>query len=869
MQSVLEPAKNTHRKRLARAASVAMLVVLAAIFLAPQLNVSRFRHRIERSVSAGLGRPVQVGAVSFRLFPSPAFVLSDVTVAQDPAFGTEPAISAPTVTAVLQMGSLLHGHFAVATLSLDDPSLNLTRNADGRWDFDSILRRSNAVHTSARTQFPYVEATGARINFKYGVEKQPFSLVDGELALWREASGQWHLRLKAQPLRTDLDMNDTGELRAEAAIHFAPTAALTPVTAHVEWGQAPLGEISRLLSGGDSGWRGMARMSGDASGTLAELGLSAQFEVEGLRRTEVVPADALNVNIGCHARLDTEQSRLQAIDCSAPAGAGSVQLTGNLALGAGMRTAPAPAFTPTLQVELRQITADTALQWLRHVRAGIAPQMGAAGEMNGSVVCGEAAQGVASAWSCTGAVHLRQGALLLPGLAHPLPLPELDWVRVQPTAQGKKNVRGRVTAARTKSDAANQTAPIAFTLAPAHLSLGASAPAVVTGTVTSQGYSVSLNGPATLETLLPMAQAMGWTEISARVQGLQGRAALALTRQGVWLASAAATGAQAAPPSRWSGTVQLQNVQATLANWPGQVQMATATAHLDAGSILLDKIRGSYQQQSFDGSLRYAVPQAAVSAETSCSFHLHAAAWTPGQMHLWKPTSTSSSPRWLAVVQRWMGDLPTLPDCTGNLQADRIVLGTVVLNHAALNVHLHGQRADVSNVQGSLWGGTVQGSGSLERGNDQPEAQVQLAVRGMQAALIAAALHAPHWGSGSIDAQLHGTAQGWSMQQMIAGATGKLSLQWNAGTWNAAALAATPLAKLQRLSLQASVRNQAVEIHQGDLVSAGRHVQVAGAVNFSGAVHLTLQPGTVQVQGTLAHPIVAAAAAQGAAQPTP
>ena len=867
-----------HRQRLARAAAWVVLVVLAAIFLAPQLNVSRFRHRIERSVSAGLGRPVQVGAVSFRLFPSPAFVLSDVTVAEDPAFGAEPAMSAPTVTAALQMGSLLRGHFAVATLSLEDPSLNLTRGADGRWDFDSILRRSNAAPSNARTQFPYVEATGARINFKYGAEKQPFSLMDGDLALWRESAGQWHLRLKAQPLRTDLDMNDTGELRAEAAIHFAPTAALTPVTAHVEWSPAPLGEMSRLLSGGDSGWRGMAQMSGDASGTLADLGISAQFEVEGLRRTEVVPADALNVNIGCHAQLDLSQSRLQAIDCSAPAGEGSVRLTGNLALGAGLRAASdlsstAPVFTPTLQVELRQLTADTALQWLRHVRAGIAPQMSAAGEMNGSVACSETAQGFAFAWNCTGAVHLLQGALLLPGLAHPLPLPELDWVCMQPTVagkkQGRKSAHSRASAAGSNNDAANRTVPIAFTLAPAHLSLGASAPAVVTGTVTARGYSVSLNGPATLETLLPMAQAMGWTEISARVQGLQGRAVLALTRQGVWLASAAATGTQNAPPSRWSGTVQLQNVQATLANWPGQVQLATATAHLDAGSILLDKMRGSYQQQSFDGSLRYAVPQASASPETSCSFHLHSAVWTPGQMHLWKRASTGSSPRWLAVVQRWMGDLPTLPDCTGTLQADRIVLGAVVLNHAALNVHLHGQRADVSNVQGSLWGGTVQGNGSLERGNDQPEAQVQLTVHDMQAASMAAAFHAQHWGSGSIDAQLRGTAQGWSVQQMIASAVGKLSLQCNAGTWNAAALAATPLAKWQRLSLQATMRNQAVEIHQGDLFTAGRHVQVGGAVNFSGAVHLTLQPGSVQVQGTLAHPIVAVAATQSAALPTP
>ena len=867
MQSVLEPAKNKHRARLAKVAVAGLLLVLAAIFLAPQLNVSRFRHRMERSVSAGLGRPVQVGSVSFQLFPSPAFVLNDVIVAEDPAFGVEPAMTAPTVTAVLQMSSLLRGHFAVATLSLDDPSLNLARSADGRWDFESILRRSNAPHASMRLQFPYVEATGARINFKYGAEKQPFSLMDAEMALWRESTGQWHVRLKAQPLRTDLDMNDTGELRAEAAIHFAPSAALTPVTAHVEWSKAPLGEISRLFTGKDSGWRGMAQMSGDASGTLADLALKSEIEADNLRRTEVVPADELDVRVDCGAHWILSQSQLQAIDCNAPFGAGAVRLTGNVVLGANTQVATnAQTAATALQVEMQQITADTALQWLRHVRAGIKPQMSAAGDLNGSVTCGAVVQGSSSTWDCAGAVHLVQGALLLPGLAHPLLLPELDLARAAVADNAKKNVHAvRMT---SKIKAGGKAAPLAFTLAPAHLSLGAVAPVAVTGMLTQQGYSISLNGPATLETLLPMAQAMGWTEISARVQGLQGHAALALTRQGVWLPRASTTAGQPAPSSTWSGTVQLQNVRAALENWPGGVQLAAATAHLNAGSILLDKLRGSYQQQSFDGTLSYATPQSTAGTETPCKFHLHATVWIPGQMHLWKQAGTGSSPRWLKVVQRWMGDLPTLPNCTGTLQADRIVFGAVVLNHAALNLHLHGQQADFSSVQGNLWGGTVQGSGSLARGTDLPEARVQLAVHGMQAAAIAAALHAQHWGSGSMDAQLRGSAQGWTVQQMTASATGTLSAQWNAGTWNAAALAATPLARFQRLSLQATVQNQTVMIHQGDLLAADKHTQIRGTLHLPSALHLTLQPSGVLVQGTLAHPELAAAATHSATTPT-
>ncbi len=859
MQRVLEPAKNQHRVRFTQAAVVVLLLLLAAIFLAPQLNVSRFRHRVEQSVSSGLGRPVQVGAVSLRLFPSPAFVLSDVTVAEDPAFGVEPAMTAPTVTAVLQMSSLLRGHFAVATLSLDDPSLNLARSADGRWDFESILRKSNAPHARMRSQFPYVEATGARINFKYGAEKQPFSLMDAEIALWRESSGQWHVRLKAQPLRTDLDMNDTGELRAEVAIHLASTAALTPVTGHAEWVKAPLGEISRLFTGRDSGWRAMAQLSGDASGTLADLTLRTEIEADNLRRTEVVPADEWDVRVDCGAHLLLPQSQLQAINCSTPFGAGSVQLTGNVALGAHAQAATNVQTSATvLHLDLQQIPANTALQWLRHVRAGIPSQMSMAGDWNGSVACGTGVQGASSAWDCAGAVHLMHGALLLPGSAHPLYLPALDWVRAAAADTSKKNAHAH----RAK------TVPLAFTLAPARLALGAATPVAVSGALTQQGYSLSLNGPATLETLLPMAQAMGWMKIPVRVQGLQGHAMLALTRQGFWLPRTSTTAAQSAPPSPWSGTVQLQNVRAVLENWPGGVQLTTATAHLNAESILLDKLRGTYQQQSFDGSLSYAEPQPATSAEPPCRFHLHATVWTPGQMHLWKQSNPGSSPRWLTVVQRWMGDLPTLPNCMGTLQADRIVLGALVLNHAVLDVHVHDQQADFSAVQGNIWGGTVQGSGSLTRGTDLPEAQMQITARGMQVAAMATAFHAQHWGSGSIDLQLRGLAQGWTVQQLTASATGMLSAQWNAGGWNAAALATSPLARFQRLAIQATVQNQTVTLTHGDLLAAGKQEHIRGTLHFPGTLHLTLQPSDMQVKGTLGHPELIATPTLSTTAPT-
>ena len=80
-------------------------------------------------------------------------------------------------------------------------------------------------------RFPYLEATNSRINFKDGAEKLPFSLIDTDLSLWQENPGEWRLRLRGQPARTDvaLDMADTGIVRLEASVHRAPDLRQMPL----------------------------------------------------------------------------------------------------------------------------------------------------------------------------------------------------------------------------------------------------------------------------------------------------------------------------------------------------------------------------------------------------------------------------------------------------------------------------------------------------------------------------------------------------------------------------------------------------------------------------------------------------------------
>ena len=197
----------------------ALAIVLAIIVVPPLVSIGRYKSRITELVSSSLGRPVRLSSVELRLFPRPEFVLTDLTVEEDPAYGAEPILHANTVTAAIRLLSLWRGRLEISTISVDEASLNLVRTTDGRWNIDPFFRNATARTGGAAANsvppIPYLEATNSRVNVKKGLEKLPFSLVNADLSFWQENPGDWRLRVRGQPARTDvnLDLADTGIVR--------------------------------------------------------------------------------------------------------------------------------------------------------------------------------------------------------------------------------------------------------------------------------------------------------------------------------------------------------------------------------------------------------------------------------------------------------------------------------------------------------------------------------------------------------------------------------------------------------------------------------------------------------------------------------
>ncbi len=313
-------------------AAIGVLCVVLLVVLPPYISVSRYQRRVATAISGALGRPVHFDSVSLQLLPVPGLTIQNFVVSEDEAFGTEPVLRANIVTARLRFASLWRRRIEVSRISLDAPSVNLVRRSDdGRWNFQGILQQASQLNSAPTAQarpsdaprFPYIEATGARLNFKNGVDKLPFSIKETDFAVWLPQPDEWHLRLSGRPVRTDTDVSDVGLLRVEGTLGRAADLQRAPINLSVSWKHTPLGEAAKLTAGYDLRWRGDAAAEATLHGTVGSAKLTTNLHVLALRRADFFPEHPMQIQAHCEAILSGLLRSASDIRCAAPTGSES------------------------------------------------------------------------------------------------------------------------------------------------------------------------------------------------------------------------------------------------------------------------------------------------------------------------------------------------------------------------------------------------------------------------------------------------------------------------------------------------------------------------------------------------------------------
>jgi len=155
------------------AAVLVLLAVAAAVILPKVLNPETYRPRLQQMLADATGRTVAVGAMTLHVFPVPGIAADGFTLGEDPAFGTEPFLTAARIEARVRLMPLFSSRLDVLSFDIEKPVAHLHRSAAGRWNLVSLMERAAASPAPPRGQ----GAAGG--GFAILIER--FRLIDGTL----------------------------------------------------------------------------------------------------------------------------------------------------------------------------------------------------------------------------------------------------------------------------------------------------------------------------------------------------------------------------------------------------------------------------------------------------------------------------------------------------------------------------------------------------------------------------------------------------------------------------------------------------------------------------------------------------------------
>ncbi|HTV82636.1 MAG TPA: AsmA family protein [Acidobacteriaceae bacterium] len=848
----LSPEERARRRRRLLVALLLMVTLLLAIFVPPLVSLGRYRRSITASIEGALGRPVSVGGISLRLLPLPGIALSDFTVEEDPAFGAEPALHADTVVVSLRLSSLWRRRLEISRISLDAASLNLVRNSAGQWSIDSILLRASQIphaptaqrHAGPTPRFPYIEAADSRINFKDGAEKKPFSLKNAEFAMWQAGGGQWRLRLKAQPARTDLplELSGVGELNVSGSLRRGVSLKTLPVNLTVAWGGAQLGQVSELLTGRDSGWRGSMDLTGHIGGTPADLQLHSTVHIANLRRQEFQPLSSMDVSATCSADYLHQQRALSKLTCFLPVPPGHLLLIGS-----------AHGFAQGgkhLQLEINHVPAEFPVTLLGLMRSSL-QNATATGDINGEfrLVMGQQRVLSGSA-TATGVSITNAGGTF--------PLPTLRFV----AANSTPNHAPEHSVLSAQRRAAEIPQPHEILLEPVAIPFGEAAPLIAEGSLTPSEFTLHLAGAASLQRLTAPGATLGLLNHMLAAAGQKGRADLNVTTTGAWLAPLGGAGPGTGPGLSTSGTVRVAGLQLRPSFLPAPVEVDSADIVISAQQIAWHSAALRYKGIALRGSLDYSRP---CDQPTPC----------PAAFTLQAPALSGSV---LSSVLRGRrrgffgqifaealgGARPSpWPPLEGTIQAKVFNLDRLALHQVTAAVSVDRTDLTLKSVDAAALGGTLHATGAMTLVNGAPLWNLDVRCTGLRPS-AAAAIFRESWGTGQFDGETKLTLSGWSTAELAASAAGDFQFTWQNGGLTALP-GAGPLGHFLLWTGSGTVVNRTLTLTSGGLsrpggVRAGRVSSVRGSIGFGRHVDLTVKTpnGPARIRGTLTHPAAAA-----------
>jgi len=782
-----------------------------------------------------MARHVEIGDMHMHLLPQPGFDLDNFVVYDDPAFGAEPMLRASEVTATLRFASLLHGRLEVSQLSLSEPSVNLVRDSDAHWNVANLLQRTALVSVAptskgvagSKPAFPYIEAKRGRINFKLGQIKKPYTLTDADFAFWQESDNSWGMRLKARPVRTDLNLSDTGIVNVEGTWQRAKNLPETPLRFDLQWSGGQLGQLTKLASGEDRGWRGGFAVTLALTGTPADLSATATSSVQDFHRYDIIDGDAVRLNAHCLAHYSSLDGMWREIICGAPVGDGTLALQGKASADGG---------GCDLILNAEQIPAQSLVALARRSKKNLPEDLTASGKLDAKFhVVGENWQTLR--WEGTG--ETRDMRLKSLSSATDLGLGKVPFVVTYPDSvpHAHKNSVSAKLAAREPS----------LEIGPINLALGRPAPVVVRGSLRRSGYTLTASGDSQAKRLLQLARTFGVPTFQPKADG---SASINLTIMGAW---------QGFATPLTTGTVRLSNVNGELRGVNAPVEVSTAELLLREEEVRVENLKASVGDTKWSGSL--ALPRHCVSWSTCpITFDLRADLLNTDQLNNLLNPHPPKRP-WYRVLS---GSQPSGPSpllslrANGRISADRFVARKLEARHVAAMLSLQEGKLIASDLRADLFGGKHNGEWHADFAAKPPKYNGTGQIEHLALGQLATGIQ-NEWITGTAEGTYSLAFVGYGAAELMSSANGETQFLMQDGALPRMVLPGGAPLRVHRFTGILSLSDGVFGIEEGKLVAPTGTYEVSGKASGPTGLNLLIAHDGVpkfDVTGTLREPHV-------------
>ena len=131
------------------AGAIILVLILAVVVFAARFNVNQYRGTIQSELEKRLDRRVVLGDVHLGIFP-PRLQVQNF----DPKFDdATPFVAEQELDVSVKLLPLLSKSVEISSLSLQRPSVELIKDAQGTWNFSTIGATQKSAPSQSKQQF--------------------------------------------------------------------------------------------------------------------------------------------------------------------------------------------------------------------------------------------------------------------------------------------------------------------------------------------------------------------------------------------------------------------------------------------------------------------------------------------------------------------------------------------------------------------------------------------------------------------------------------------------------------------------------------------------------------------------------------------